>query len=484
MEACISSSEQKKTFLRPYQRLAIELIRDEIRKGHKRIGLHMATGSGKGLVMSEITNSALNNGKKVITIMRRRELIHQTLKNYKKYHGIDAAPIMAGLKFNFENSCQVCSIDTVRSRMDKLWFLTNFDIVIVDEFHDTKSTSYEEFFDFMGEDKIYLGFSATPFGIKKFWQAVSKPIEPMQLRDQNFLCQARTFAPCKIDVKGINIRNGEFAENELFERVKNLKIVGDIVDTYKKYGEDRPAILFAVNIEHSMIMAEAFRQSGIPATHQDQSHNSAERASAIEDLRSGKIKVLCNVNIFSTGVDIPEASVGIMARPTRSETLWIQQLGRMLRPSKDKPYAIILDHAGNSERHGFAFDVRSFHYEKEKKEKAIKVQTCQECYMVMEPEIDVCENCGFDLLKAKQDAAARAGPTEVAGELIEIEGQDSDLKDEFRELTKKSKERNWKKMAIWFHLYPRWGDEIYEVLPVPQYAREILRKKFPQGRHY
>lgn len=469
--------------LRSYQELAIELARNKVKKDIKKIMFFLATGGGKGLIMSQLTHSSLKSGKKVLTVMRRREIIFQTIKNYKNYHGINASPIMAGMTgLDILNPCQVCSIDTIRSRIKNgsIDFIKDFDIVIVDEAHDTNSDTYQEFLSFMG-DKLFLGFSATPFKINnkplKFWQTTIKPIEPAELRDLGYLVKTRTFVPSKIDVTGVKTVAGDFNERQLLERASESKIIGDIVETYIKYGENKPAILFAINKAHSSMMAEAFRSAGIQATHQDESHNSKERAYAINALKAGEIKVLCNVNIFSTGVDIPQACVGIMARPTKSEILWIQQIGRLLRPYPGKDYAIILDHAANTERHGGAFDIRYSGLESEigfaPKEKQIKVYTCPKCFIVTEEKTNPCVSCGH--ISEPNDKNRDDDIKHKDGHLIEIEEHPIEIK--LRELTRQSELNKWKRSAKWFKLYNLFGEEIYKHTNVPFWMEQILRKK-------
>jgi superfamily II DNA or RNA helicase len=465
--------------LRDYQARAIELLRQEIARGIKRPLLFLATGGGKGLIMSQITSDALAKGNKVLTVMRRREIIFQTVKNYKKYHNIDASVVMNGHSIDYEKPCQVASIDTIRARLKsgKIDFLKSFNICIVDEAHDSNAPSYQDFFTFMG-DKYFIAFSATPFKIGKkplkFWQSSVRPINAVELRDLGFLAPVKIFAPSTIKTDNVKISKGEFDQGQL---VKNANaITGDIIKTYSEKANGLPAILFAINKEHSVSMSTMFNNYGIPAIHQDESNDSEERASAIAKLISGEIKVLCNINIFSTGVDVPCLHVGIMARPTMSEILWVQQVGRLLRPFLGKTCALILDHAGNTIRHGGPYRIREscLESEQEKKENIEKQQvvtTCKFCFAVFDGSPQLCPECKMEIKKNKKQ---REVTKIIDGELVEFNDDACHINRKFEELKKISKEKSYKSMWAWFKIYDLYGNDIYNVLNVPPWAERIL----------
>lgn len=486
--------------LRSYQTHGINLLRQKFSLGLKRVILWAATGAGKGLWMSQIAFNVLTNGKRILVVMRRRELIFQTCDNFKKYHNIHPSPIMSGAKgFDPTNRCQVCSIDTLRARIKTgdVDFLKDFDVIMVDEAHDTNSPTYQDFFEWVSPadkpQKTFIGLTATPFCIGgkplRFWQSYVKPIEAHELRDMGFLAHTRVFAPAKINTAGIKMSNGDFDQKQLFDRVSESKIIGDVIESYKNYGENKPGILFAVNKDHSSLMAYAFNQAGIPAIHQDESHSSDERREAINKLRSGEIKILCNVNIFSTGVDIPEACVGILARPTMSEVLYIQQVGRLVRTHSSKEYAIILDHACNTERHGFVYEVREAQLEAEgwtKKrvtqstDSGLKTKDCPNCFAVIESKHTECPYCNH-VFEVKVKEIKHAD-----GELTELNENDptllrhingAKLVRRYKSLKNKAIQNGWKPNAIYFKLYNEFGDMIFEFTKAPKWIKSVVDKQ-------
>ncbi len=392
--------------------------------------------------------------------------------------------------FDKTNPSQICSIDTIRARLNKLEFLKEYDLIIVDEAHDTTSPTYNKFFDFMG-DKIYVGFTATPFktGNKSlsFWDCFIKPIEPTELRDRGYLTDARVFAPEKMDLSGIKkVSTGDYNNKQLFAMASQTRVVGNIVETYKKYGR-APAVLFGVNKAHSALMAHAFNSAGISATHIDEEHNSQERKKAVDDLKSGAISVLCNVNIFSTGIDIPSIRTIILARPTTSEILYVQQVGRGLRPYPGKEYCIILDHAGNSvDRHGLPYDPREAELSDApvKKSESTKriCKTCSECFAILEISFSVCPYCDAELKKERQINFE-------SGELKEIHETPPSVrfnkyKTELAKLNSIGMIKGWKPNAKYFILYERFGDDVMEFqkeLGIPEWVPKLAKKNKENG---
>ena len=444
--------------LRDYQFLGRKLLGEKLAQDFKKIIYWLQTGGGKGLAMSDLARNAKERNKKTLVIMRRQELIKQTAKNFKRYHQLDTSIIMGSFKgFDPSKNIQISSIDTLTRRYKNpdYEFLKDFDIVQVDEMQDTTSKGYRNVFEWLG-DKIFIGFTATPYAVGNkvhdFWETYIKPIEAHELRDRGFLTPVKIFRPTKIDTSGLKTIGGDYDNVELFDRVSKLSVIGDIVDNYINNGKNKPAILFAVNKKHSIIMAEAFRKKGITAVHIDESHSSDERDAAIEGSRRGKHKVVCNVNIFSTGVDMPWVEVEISARPSQSEILVCQQWGRVLRPFKEcarcqtafgaeeecpvcgscvyryeKQNAIIFDHAGNCDRHGYPYDIREAELTKEgkkKKKKKLKERpvptvVCDKCFAIYEPSQDSCPECGW--IRKKPNNV-----NEEDGELREVSEEERD----------------------------------------------------------
>lgn len=379
---------------RTYQVNGILKLREKIIfDKKKRIILMCPTGGGKGLIMAMLADMALKKGSKLLTILYGSDLIIQTQENYKRYYDIDSQIIMADYKSKPSNSI-IASISTLHRRK-----LPDADFIIIDECHQSKSDSYKKILEHY-KDKIIIGFSATPFNHLDNYEDCIVLASVQELIDQGFLVKPRHFKPKRATIKtdGLKIVKGEWQDEDL-ER-EALKITGDIIGEWLDRAKDRPTVIFCVNVKHSIELADAFNNAGIPAIHIDGETPTEERSRAIASLKSGEIKIITNVNVFSTGIDCPEISCVGLARPTHSEILYIQQVGRGLRPAKNKNDCIIIDYADNYSRHDLVtIDRQPVITPKDKKKKSkddvkeIKVWLCQACFYTNPHNVTVCEDC-------------------------------------------------------------------------------------------
>ena len=406
-----------KNNLRQYQVDSINDLRQAILKGHKRIVLQLATGGGKTTIASEMIRKANEKGKKCIFLADRIELVEQTSKRLD-YEGIDHGIIMAdNPRYKPRSLNQICSPQTLARRATP-----PADVVIIDECHVLYNI-HKKMMAAM-PNAVFIGLSATPFtkGLGKHYTNLVVGATTAKLTDEGYLVPVKVFAPSKPDLTKIRTIAGDYDEKELFARVNKPKLVADIVETWIKRAENRPTIGFAVNVLHSQFLCESFKDRGIRAAHIDSYMPKAQREQIVADFKSGYIKVLFNVGILDKGFDYPEASCLIMARPTKSLMVYIQQAGRVLRPHDNKEDAIILDHAGNTQAHGFVTDDLPQELDdgiKKKVELVTKKQEekgtiCSSCSFVKQRHQYTCPCCGF-VPKKKN-----AGIDVEAGDLLEV----------------------------------------------------------------
>jgi superfamily II DNA or RNA helicase len=394
--------------LRDYQAKAIEEIRKQFISGNKKVLLRSATGSGKTVIFTHMMREAVLRGKRCVMIVRGRSIVDQTHKRLikeKTHHGV----YMANHHGRNPNApIQICSVDTLTARQN----FPPADLVVIDEAHMAVSEQYKKVISHY-EKSFIVAVTATPYGkesLRHLADVCVSAISTNELMNQGYLIRPRYFAPSAPDLRGVKTVAGDFANSQLFDRMSGLS--GDIVGTYKDLGENRPSMLFAVNINHSKQLCYEFNQAGIKAEHIDAEHDTKERQEAIARLENGEIKVICSVGTMTTGVDIPKVSCLIMARPTKSYNLFIQSAGRGTRPvypdgadlstiesrldaiqNSDKKDFIILDHAGNVTRHGFITDEPEVNLDGETKKPNIKSpRTCKKCFLVFNGI--VCPSCG------------------------------------------------------------------------------------------
>jgi superfamily II DNA or RNA helicase len=379
--------------------------------------LQLATGGGKTTIAAEMIRKANEKGKKCIFLADRIELVEQTSRRLD-YEGIDHGIIMADHpRYKPHSLNQICSPQTLARRKTP-----PADLVIIDECHVAYGI-HKKMMQAM-PNTVFIGLSATPFskGLGKMYSNLVIGATTSKLTDEGYLVPAKVFAPSKPDLTKIRTIAGDYDEKELFSRVNKPKLVADIVETWIKRAENRPTIGFAVNVIHSQYLCEMFKDKGIRAAHIDSYMPKAMREQIVSDFKSGYIKVLFNVGILDKGFDYPEASCLIMARPTKSLMVYIQQAGRVLRTHDSKTDAIILDHAGNTEMHGFVTDElpqelddgnkKKVERSTESKEK--KGTICTSCAYVKKPYEYKCPCCGFTPKKKG------SGVDVAQGELLEV----------------------------------------------------------------
>lgn len=448
-----------------YQQKAVDEIRAHYARGTKRVLLHLATGGGKTHVFSHILKATAERGKKAIMVVRGRQLVDQASQRLFR-EGVRHGVRMANhWNKDYSASVQVCSIDTLTARGN---FWPEADLVVIDEAHMATSKGYHELARRYA-DSFLLPVTATPYTkdpLRHIADVIVHPISVRELMDMaietNFtrgLIAPRYFAPSKPDLKGVKMSGDDYSSVDLQERMNTL--TGDIILHWKKYAQNRPTILFACNISHSIALANSFRANGIGAEHIEGDNSFAERKAAISRLESGETKVLCNVGVLCTGVDIPFVGALIMARPTKSYNLYIQQAGRGTRPcvERDKRDFILLDHAGNVLRHGFIDDEPEAWLDgKQKIQQELTTKQCEGCYAIFESRgRSVCPECNAAL---RADVERETTPEQVDGvlaEMITIHGNEFEAF--MHRINRTASLRGYKKGWKWHQVKEKYGEE-------------------------
>ena len=413
--------------LRPYQTDIIRRLREAYRAGYHAPLLQSPTGSGKTVMFAYITDSASRRGTRVYILVHRQELIGQcsgALFGLNVPHGI-----IAPGRTMTHDLVQVASVQTLVRRLDRV---PAPDLIIIDECHHTVAGSWRNILDRYPSANL-MGVTATPVrldgcGLGKqsggFYDVIVNGPTVRELVHAGYLSQPVVYAPpTGIDVSGVHRRYGDFIRSELMERLDRPTITGCAVDHYRRLCPDAPAIAFCVSVAHAEHVAGQFNEAGIPSASIDGTLSDYERRGRIRDLASGAIRVLTSCEIISEGTDIPVVTAAILLRPTESMGLYLQQCGRALRPHPGKNESIILDHAGNTFRHGLPDDEREWTLDGEMSGKRItdesvpRVVQCERCYIVYSAMLRVCPSCGFE---RKADAREIE---QIDGELQKVDAE-------------------------------------------------------------
>lgn len=406
--------------LRDYQQDMIARLRVALRL-KRRVLLQAPTGSGKTVLASFIAAETSARGRLTYFNCHRAELLRGTSNTFSKYdiqHGFIAADMPASNAL-----VNICSVDTLKNR---LAVTAEPSVCIWDECKHLGAVGWKAIMD-AWPNALHIGLDATPWrldgsGLDDCFEEIVLGPSTAWLIEQGHLSQYEIFAPSAPNMKGARRARGDFAAKDASERMEIPKRTGDIIKHWRLHAEGKRTIGFAVNVADSMMLVDRFNAAGIPAAHLDAKTPKAERKRIIQGFVDGTILVLFNVALFDEGFDLAAiAGVDdltidclIDAAPTMSLSRVLQRWGRVLRR---KPYpAIILDHAGNSARHGFPDDERVWSLEGKEKGAAANDNgppppvTCTGCFrQIRRPLPECCPSCGKRLLAEMKEIEATEG---------------------------------------------------------------------------
>jgi DNA repair protein RadD len=395
--------------LHQFQRDAVAEIERHIAEGRRKLLLVAPTGSGKTVIASELIRRWVAQYRRVLFLAHRREIIDQTsakLTGNGVRHGI----VMAGMSPRPMEAVQVASIDTllVRSVRSTAMNLPPADLVIFDEAHRARGRTREHLIGLYPEAAL-LGMTATPCrgdgrGLGNIFDTMIECPQVAELIVGGFLVKSRVYAPVNPDLKGVRVEKGDYVIEQLAGRMNTGGLVGDIVEHWYRYGENRSTVAFAVDVAHSVAIRNQFLGAGVAAEHLDGETPIPERAAILARLAGGETKVVSNCMVLTEGWDCPPVGCAILARPTKQMGLFRQMIGRVLRPADGKPDAVILDHSGAVIDHGLPEDhvewtldvdgrAANPAHEKRKAGKEPALRECPSCKAIMvKPP---CGACGW-----------------------------------------------------------------------------------------
>jgi DNA repair protein RadD len=346
--------------------------------------------------------SARAKDKRVAFVVPALSLIDQTVAAFEA-EGIADIGVMQGIHERTDGRMpvQVCSVQTIARRKRP-----KVDLLIVDEAHQL----HREIFRWMKDCPTipFIGLSATPWarGLGKYYDDLIVAATTADLIRDDYLSPFVAFAPSEPDLSGVRTVAGEFQQDELSDAMDKASITGDIVDTWLKRGEGRSSFCFCVNRRHALHVAERFLEAGVAAEYMDGNTPREEREAIFSRFRSGKTRIIANVGVLTTGIDLDVRCI-IDAKPTKSRILFVQTIGRGLRTAEGKDHLLILDHAGNHLRLGMVTDIGQSRLDdgKERKNAGDRKREqseplpklCEECKAVVPPRATSCRQCGHQI---------------------------------------------------------------------------------------
>lgn len=416
--------------LRDYQTDAVEALRGNIRKGLKRNILCAGTGAGKTVIASHLLRQADLKGSYALFLVDRITLVNQTsnvLDAYGIRHGV-----LQGINSRTatHENVQVCSIQTLAKRR----LPREPDLIVYDECH----AQYKSTLAYMAQypDAVKIGLTATPFtkGMGKHWDGMVNVIPTRKLIDEGHLIQPKMYVAKSPDEAELGLSKfGEFTDESA--SVAGIRIVGDvraewISKTNEHFGGPAKTIVFSPSVAHGRELCAAFQEAGYNFQQVSYLDDDDDRAAKIDEFRrpDSQIHGLVSCGVLTKGFDVPDCLIGISCKPYRkSLSSHMQEIGRVMRPSPGKTFALWLDHAGNLERFAVdMFDVwdngageldKAEKRDTEKRERTEATRqkvVCPECSGALRN--NVCTGCGWE-------KPARSNITEEEGTLVEFAPQ-------------------------------------------------------------
>lgn len=375
--------------LRNYQQELIAATRQAF-STHNRPLVVLPCGGGKTICFADMASLHIAKSycNYVWFLVHRQELVKQTLDTFKEFN-IPSQNVFVGM------------VQTVARHIEKYKTPT---MIIFDEAHHATANTWKKIIDYFPDVPI-IGLTATPLrldgkGLGGIFDTLIIGVTSDWLIKNHYLCEYDYYAP-KIVEYNFETKGDDFDLEQVTDFFETSCIYGD---TKKFIDDNRKIIIYSPSVRFSKHLV-----AQIPgAVHFDGDTPEKERQQIVADFKSGKTKVLSNVNLIGEGFDVPDCDCVILLRPTQSLALYIQQSMRCLRPKPSKR-AVIYDLVGNVYRHGMPTDDHEWGLSASLKCRNVTaveellVRECKKCYRVYKGTKSVCPYCGFDNGKTRQE---------------------------------------------------------------------------------
>ena len=361
------------TGLRDYQQRLLEKAETALQTSEARVMLQLPTGGGKTHIAGALLRRWLRDGRKAVWLTHRTELAEQTRQMLADagvsainpaWRPGDDAPFIS-------NGVVILMAQTVGRRTNRMQIwdkYDNADLLVIDEAHHATAEGWERAINqWPGQ---VMGLTATPWRLSKaegydhlFKKLLHGP-QVSELQDGGWLCRARVLMPKPEEViRGGAINAiGEYYESgiEQANRERPDVLTAGALRFWRFHAAERQTIIYAISQDHARNLTAVFKEAGIPAAEMLSDTPHQERTAAIESFGNGTLRVLVNVAVATEGFDLPDASCVVITRPTMSLALYLQMVGRGLRPKANGGGCLILDLAGNAETHGLPEENREW----------------------------------------------------------------------------------------------------------------------------
>ncbi|WP_367326264.1 DUF3427 domain-containing protein [Streptomyces sp. HUAS ZL42] len=347
----------------PHQRDMLERLRVERElRGHHENLLVAATGTGK-TVMAALDYRAMRDQRggrlpRLLFVAHRKEILKQSLRTYQE---VLADASFGELLYNGQEPRDwthvFASVQSLNLQRLEQLDPHHFDVIVIDEFHHATANTYRRVLDHLKPAQL-LGLTATPERMdglnvqdEFFDGRIAAEMRLWEALEADLLCPFHYFGiPDGTNLTRLNWRAGSYDQDELgnvytASDARALIVLKQVKDKISNPAAMR-ALGFCVNKRHAHFMARQFQKAGFQAAALDSDSSPTQRERTLDDLKNGKIQVIFSVDLFNEGLDIPDVDTLLLLRPTNSATVFLQQLGRGLRRTSNKPVLTVLDFIG------------------------------------------------------------------------------------------------------------------------------------------
>jgi superfamily II DNA or RNA helicase/HKD family nuclease len=345
------------------ERLAVER---EVHDRHRNLVV-AATGTGK-TVVAALDYKRLPHRPSLLFVAHREEILRQSMRTYQEVLADGSfGELYVGGSRPERWRHVFASVQSLSSYGVQRLPAEHFEVVVVDEFHHAEASTYRKLLEHLRPVEL-LGLTATPersdgLDVRSFFDGrTAAELRLWDALENDLLCPFHYFGVSDAtDLSQLDWRRGEYDVQQLESLFTaddaRVRIVLRELRDKVPHVEHMRALGFCVSVKHARFMADRFNQAGIPSRAVSGESARDERAAALQGLRDGSVSVLFAVDLFNEGLDIPDVDTLLLLRPTQSATVFLQQLGRGLRRTADKPVLTVLDFIGQQQRQ-FRFDLK------------------------------------------------------------------------------------------------------------------------------
>lgn len=401
--------------LRDYQRRAVNGV---IAALERRPILVAPTGSGKTVMATALVEEL---AVPTLWLAHRKELIDQAAHRLEA-HNLPVGIIMAGYAPLPLAQVQVASVQTLVRREKP-----HAQLIVIDEAHHATAKTYGDILDCY-PNAARVGLTATPFrldgrGLGDLFGELVVAATTKELCELGVLHAPKVWCSKSPDLRGVKVIAGDYQLGALSKRTNTDELNADIVRTWLKHAKDRRTVAFAVDVEHSQAITQAFQAHGVAAEHLDGSTPRDVRDAILSRLRQGETRIVCNCMVLTEGWDLPALECAVIARPTASLNLHLQMIGRVMRACDGKDGAIVLDHAGNHHVHGLVTRRLDYSLDGEARvghSEPLGLRRCPICGLMFDAEGNQCPDCGW----MPESSDRQRPPIHGDGQLHEFDDND------------------------------------------------------------